>query len=200
MGSAVKKAKKVDALVAEGKNKALELQGEVDKAQKDARAAAADAVKVRGALNDAEEAVDAAKKENRALAAEVASLKENMSEGGRSNAEVDKIQRKLGLENEELQLALGEAEGALQQEESKLLKLQLENANLKASTDKRYAEKENELDASRKNQQRQLASLQATIDAELKLKADMLKEKSVGDNKLIDLETALDAATKGTGD
>merc|ERR1712183_1054073 len=71
---------------------------------------------------------------------------------------------------------------------------------LKASSDKKYADKENELDASRKNQQRQLASLQATIDAELKLKADMLKEKSVGDNKLIDLETALDAATKGTGD
>merc|ERR1712142_612900 len=72
--------------------------------------------------------------------------------------------------------------------------------SLKASSDKKYADKENELDASRKNQQRQLASLQATIDAELKAKADMLKEKSVGDNKLIDLETALDAATKGTGD
>merc|ERR1711962_436 len=82
----------------------------------------------------------------------------------------------------------------------KLLKLQLENANLKASTDKRYAEKENELDASCKNQQRQLAALQATIDAELKLKADMLKERSVVENTIIDLEAALDGATKNTGD
>merc|ERR1712183_533283 len=192
--------KKVDELVAEGKKKAVDLQGEVEKAQKDARAAGAETVKIRGTLGDTEEALDAAKKENRALAAEVASLKENLSEGGRSNAEVDKIQRKLGMENEELLLALGEAEGALQQEEAKVLKLQLDFVALKASSDKKYADKENELDASRKNQQRQLASLQATIDAELKLKADMLKEKSVGDNKLIDLETALDAATKGTGD
>merc|ERR1712183_632148 len=198
--SADKKAKKVDELVAEGKKKAVDLQGEVEKAQKDARAAVADTLKIRGTLGDTEEALDAAKKENRALAAEIGSLKENLSEGGRSNAEVDKIQRKLGMENEELLLALGEAEGALQQEEAKVLKLQLENVALKASTDKRYADKENELDASRKNQQRQLAALQATIDAELKVKADMLKEKSVGDNKLIDLETALDAATKGTGD
>merc|ERR1712142_1154252 len=186
--SADKKAKKVDELVAEGKKKDLDLQGEVEKAQKDARAAGAETVKIRGTLGDTEEALDAAKKENRALAAEVASLKENLSEGGRSNAEVDKIQRKLGMENEELLLALGEAEGALQQEEAKVLKLQLDFVALKASSDKKYADKENELDASRKNQQRQPASLQATIDAELKLKADMLKEKSVGDNKLIDLE------------
>merc|ERR1712180_323557 len=69
--------------------------------------------------------------------------------------------------------ALGEAEGALQQEEAKLIKLQLEHAALKSSSDKRYADKENELDSARKNQQRQIQALQATIDAELKLKADM---------------------------
>merc|ERR1712142_111195 len=61
--SADKKAKKVDELVAEGKKKALDLQGEVEKAQKDARAAGAETVKIRGTLGDTEEALDAAKKE-----------------------------------------------------------------------------------------------------------------------------------------
>jgi len=200
VASADKKAKKFDGLVAEAKAKAADLQGEVDKAQKDARAAAADVVKIRGALADTEADVDATKKENRALAAEVASLKESMSDGGRSNAEVEKIQRKLGMENEELVLALGEAEGALQQEEAKLLKLQMEHAALKSSSDKRYADKENELDASRKNQQRQIQALQATIDAELKLKADMQKERGNVENTILDLEAALDGATKNTGD
>jgi len=200
VSSADKKAKKIDGQIAEWKQKTVDLQGEVDKAQKEARAAAADAVKIRGSLAESEETVDAAKKENRALAAEVASLKEILSDGGRSNAEVEKIQRKLGLENEELQLALGEAEGALQQEEAKLLKLQMEHAALKQTSDKRYADKENELDTSRKNQQRQLQALQSTIDAEIKLKAEMLKEKSTVEAAIIDLEAALDAATKGTGD
>merc|ERR1712168_278030 len=52
--SADKKAKKVDELVAEGKKKALDLQGEVEKAQKDARAAGAETVKIRGTLGDTE--------------------------------------------------------------------------------------------------------------------------------------------------
>merc|ERR1712119_269883 len=195
-----KKQKKVDAQINEWKQKCNDLQGEVDKSQKDARVASSEVLKIRANFQDLEEKYDGVKKENRALAAEVQSMNEQLSDGGRSSVEVEKLQRKLGLENEELQLALGEAEGALQQEEAKLLKLQLENANLKASTDKRYAEKENELDAPRKNQQRQLAALQATIDAELKLKADMLKERSVVENTIIDLESALDAATKGTGD
>ena len=102
------------------------------------------------------------------MAAELQSMNEQLSDGGRSNVEVEKLQRKLGLENEELQLALEEAEGALEQEEAKLLKLQLEYTQLKQSSDRKLADKEDELDTSRKNHQRQLEALQATIDAELR--------------------------------
>merc|ERR1719402_2012012 len=118
-------------------------------------------------------------------------MNEQMSDGGRSSVEVEKLQRKLGLENEELQLALEEAEGALEQEEAKLLKLQLEYTQLKQSSDRKYADKEDELDTSRKNHQRQLEALQATIDAEL---------RTTSENHIIELENSLDAATKNTTD
>merc|ERR1712142_736010 len=154
----------------------------------------------RANFQDLEEKYDGVKKENRALAAEVQSMNEQLSDGGRSSVEVEKLQRKLGLENEELQLALEEAEGALEQEEAKLLKLQLEYTQLKQSSDRKYADKEDELDTSRKNHQRQLEALQATIDAELRTKSDMQRDRKTYENHIIELENSLDSATKNTTD
>ena len=56
--------------------------------------------------------------------------------------------------------ALEEAEGALAQEEAKFLKLQLEHAAFKSSTEKKAGEKDEELETTRKNHQKQLAALQ----------------------------------------
>lgn len=80
------------------------------------------------------------------------------------------MRRKLSLENEELQMVLEETEGALELEESKLLKLQLEFAQLKQSTDRRLAEKDEEVETSRKNHHRQLESLQVLVEAESRAK------------------------------
>jgi myosin heavy subunit len=195
-----KKQKKVDAQINEWKQKCADLQGEVDKAQKDARVASSEVLKIRANFQDLEEKYDGVKKENRALAAEVQSMNEQLSDGGRSSVEVEKLQRKLGLENEELQLALEEAEGALEQEEAKLLKLQLEYTQLKQSSDRKFADKEDELDTSRKNHQRQLEALQATIDAELRTKSDMQRDRKTYENHIIELENSLDSATKNTTD
>merc|ERR1712013_817812 len=56
------------------------------------------------------------------------------------------LQRKLGAENEELSASLEEAEAALAQEEGKNLKLTLEYAALKAATEKKASEKDEELE------------------------------------------------------
>merc|ERR1712121_237223 len=84
--------------------------------------------------------------------------------------------------------------------EGKLLKLQLEYTQLKQSSDRRYADKEDELDTSRKNHQRQLEALQATIDAELRTKSDMQRDRKTYENHIIELENSLDSATKNTTD
>ena len=102
------------------------------------------------------------------------------------------------MENEELQLALDEAEAALEQEESKLLKIQLEYSQLKQSSDRKYAEKEEELENSRKNHHRQLDSLQSVIDNEMRTKAELLKNRKKIESDLIDLESQLDITTRNS--
>jgi len=195
-----KKQKKVDAQINEWKMKCSELQNEIDAAQKNARVASSEVLKGRAAFQDLEEKFDGVKKENRALAAEIQSMNEQMSDGGKSSVEVEKLQRKLGLENEELQLALEEAECALEQEEAKLLKLQLEFTQLKQSSDRKIADKEDEIESSRKNHSRQLEALQATIDQELRTKGDMQRDRKTYESHIIELENSLDAATRNTSD
>merc|ERR1712002_73958 len=184
----------------EWKLKADEIQGELDKSQKDCRNAATENVKVRTALEDATEKYESIRKENKALVAELASITDQLSEGGKSSVEVEKLRRKLGLENEELQAALEEAEAALEQEEGKLLKIQLEFAQLKQSTDRKLAEKDEEGETTRKNHHRQLESLQATIDAELRAKGELLKSRKKYETDILELEGQLYSATRGTGE
>merc|ERR1712200_348933 len=62
--------------------------------------------------------------------------------------------RRLEQEKEELQAALEEAEGALEQEENKVLRSQLELSQGRQEIDRRVAEKEEEVNNTRKNRQR----------------------------------------------
>jgi len=195
-----KKQKKVEATIKEWAAKAEELKGQVEAAEKQARGSAAEVVKARANAADLEESLDAAKKDNRALAAEVKSIGEQLSGGGKSNVEVEKLQRKLGAENEELTAALEEAEGALQQEEAKLLKLTLEHAALKNATEKKAAEKDEELDGARKNHQRALGAMQATIDSSVKTNADLTRDKKLLEGAIIELENAVEAGGRNVAD
>merc|ERR1712002_1306930 len=140
------------------------------------------------------------KKENKALAAELGSVNEQLSEGGKSSVELEKLRRKLTTENEELTLALEEAEGALEQEEAKFLKVQLELTQLKQSSDRKIAEKEEEAEASRKNHQRQLESLQATIEAELRSKGELQKNRKKFESDILELEGQLESASRISGE
>merc|ERR1712042_305737 len=168
--------------------KAEELKGQVEVAEKNARNSAAEVVKARANAADLEESLDASKKEARSLAAEVKSIGEQLSGGGKSSVEVENLQRKLGAENEELSGALEDAEAALGTSEAALLKLQLEHVALKQATDRAAAAKDEELETSRKNHQRALAALQGTIDAEVKTKADLVRDKKALEGSIIELE------------
>ena len=134
------------------------------------------------------------------ISAELQSVSEQLTEGGKNSLEVEKLRRKLGLENEELQAALEEAEAALEQEESKLLKVQLELTQFKQSTERKLNEKDEEVEALRKNHARQLEALQNTIDAEQKAKSESQKERKKQDADIADLEARLDVAERSSGD
>merc|ERR1719402_1808445 len=104
------------------------------------------------------------------------------------------------LEKEELQAALEEAESALEQEENKVLRGQLELGQVRQEIDRRIAEKEEEFDNTRKTHSRAIESMQASLEAESKGKADALRAKKKLEADINELEIALDHSNKSNSD
>merc|ERR1712183_1092005 len=100
--------------------------------------------------------------------------------------EMSKARKKAQLETEELRAALEEAEGALELEESRVLRLQLELTQVK----------DEEFDSTRKNYARSLESLQASLDIEMKARADAVRSKKKFEGQLNDIELQLEHANK----
>merc|ERR1712055_980676 len=85
-------------------------------------------------------------------------------------------------------------------EENKVLRGQLELSQVKQEIDKRIHEKEEEFDATRKSHQRAIDSMQASLEAESKSKAEALRLKKKLEADIGELEIALDHANKANGD
>ena len=107
---------------------------------------------------------------------------DQLGEGGKSVHELDKARKRAELEKEELQAALEEAETALEQEEAKVLRAQMELSTVRQEIDRRIHEKEEEFENTRRNHARALESMQASLEAESRAKAEALKQ--VSDEKL----------------
>ena len=65
-------------------------------------------------------------------------------------------------------------EASLEAEESKVTRAQLELTQYKQEVEKRIADKDEELENMRKNHARQLESLQASLETEMKAKSDLV--------------------------
>jgi myosin heavy chain 6/7 len=123
-------------------------------------------------------------------------LLDQIGEGGRSIHEIEKARRRLEVEKDELQAALEEAESALESEENKVLRAQLELSQIRQDIDRRIQEKEEEFENTRKNHQRAMDSMQASLEAEAKGKAEALRMKKKLEADINELEIALDHANK----
>merc|ERR1711881_809888 len=146
------------------------------------------------------EQLDVVKRENKNLADEIKDLLDQLGDGGRSIHELDKQRRRLEVEKEELQAALEEAEAALEQEENKVLRAQLELGQVRQEIDRKIAEKVEEFENTRKNHLRAMDSLQASLDAEQRAKAEALRIKKKLEGDINELEIALDHANKANSE
>merc|ERR1719427_896329 len=106
----------------------------------------------------------------------------------------------LEQEKEELQAALEEAEGALEQEENKVLRSQLELSQVRQEIDRRVAEKEEEFNTTRKNHQRAMESMSASLESEQRAKSDALRVKKKLEGEINELEIGLDHANKANAE
>merc|ERR1712113_1180515 len=93
-----------------------------------------------------------------------------------------------------------EAEAALEQEENKVLRAQLELGQVRQEIDRKIQEKIEEFENTRKNHQRAMDSLQASLDAENRAKAEALRLKKKLESDINELEIALDHANKANSE
>ncbi|XP_041362744.1 myosin heavy chain, striated muscle-like isoform X1 [Gigantopelta aegis] len=192
-----KKQRSFDKTLQEWQTKCHDLQQELENAQKEARSYSAELFRVKAQYEESQDSIEALRRENKNLAEEIHDLTEQLTDGGRSIHEVEKARKRLELEKEELQAALEEAEAALEQEEAKVMRAQLEISTVRSEIDRRLAEKDEEFENTRRNHQRAMDSMQASLEAESKGKAEALRIKKKLEQDINELEIALDTSNRG---
>ncbi|KAG7316964.1 hypothetical protein KOW79_019262 [Hemibagrus wyckioides] len=195
-----KKQRTFDKMIAEWSQKCEELQLELENSQKECRSYMTEVYKLKTAYEESLDHLETVKKDNKTLSDEIRDLMEQLGEGGKSFHELQKAKKKLEVERDELQLALEEAEASLEVEEGKVVRVQLELAQVKADIDRRIHEKEEEFEITRKNHQRAVESLQASLEAEAKGRAEALRLKKKMESDLNEMEIQLDHANKNNSE
>jgi len=195
-----KRGKNFEKVVGEWKAKADDVQCELEASQSECRNFNAEGFRLKAALDETNEQLDIVRRENKNLADEIKDLLDQLGDGGRSIHELDKQRRRLEVEKEELQAALEEAEGALEAEENKVLRAQLELGQVRQEIDRRMAEKEEEFNNTRKNHQRAMESMQASLESEQRTKAECLRIKKKLEGDINELEIALDHSNKANSE
>merc|ERR1712002_129024 len=195
-----KRGRNFDKVTNEWRLKAEDLQNEIVSSQTECRNFSSELFRVKAAYEENLEQLDSVRRENKNLADEIKDLLDQLGDGGRSIHELDKQRRRLEVEKEELQAALEEAEAALEQEENKVLRAQLELGQVRQEIDRKIQEKIEEFDNTRKNHQRAMDSLQASLEAEARAKAEALRIKKKLESDINELEIALDHANKANAE
>merc|ERR1712126_373204 len=181
-------------------SKADDMMAELEACRTEGRNYSSEVYRVKAAYEEVNEQLDIVKRENKNLADEIKDLLDQLGDGGRSIHELDKQRRRLEVEKEELQAALEEAEAALEQEENKVLRAQLELGQVRQEIDRKIQEKEEEFNNTRKNHARAMDSMQASLEAESRAKAEALRIKKKLESDINELEIALDHANRANAE
>uniref|UniRef100_A0A8C9UU97 Myosin-7B n=1 Tax=Spermophilus dauricus TaxID=99837 RepID=A0A8C9UU97_SPEDA len=188
-----KKQRHLERALEERRRQEEEMQRELEAAQREARGLGTELFRLRHSHEEALEALETLKRENKNLQEEISDLTDQVSLNGKSIQELEKAKKALEGEKSELQAALEEAEGALELEETKTLRIQLELSQVKAEVDRKLAEKDEECTNLRRNHQRAVESLQASLDAETRARNEALRLKKKMEGDLNDLWLPLKA-------
>uniref|UniRef100_A0A7M4F151 Myosin heavy chain 7B n=1 Tax=Crocodylus porosus TaxID=8502 RepID=A0A7M4F151_CROPO len=191
-----KKQRNFDRIIAEWKQKYEETQAELEASQKESRSLSTELFKLKNAYEESLDNLETLKRENKNLQEEIADLTDQISMSGKTIHELEKLKKTLECEKSEIQAALEEAEGALEHEESKTLRIQLELNQVKADVDRKLAEKDEEFENLRRNHQRAMDSMQATLDAEAKARNEAIRLRKKMEGDLNEMEIQLSHANR----
>ncbi|ETE71251.1 Myosin-7, partial [Ophiophagus hannah] len=191
-----KKQRGFDRIIAEWKQKYEETQAELESSQKESRSLSTELFKLKNAYEESLENLETLKRENKNLQEEIMDLTDQISMSGKTIHELEKLKKGLETEKNDIQAALEEAEGALEHEESKTLRIQLELSQIKADVDRKLAEKDEEFENLRRNHQRAMDSMQASLDAEAKARNEAVRLRKKMEGDLNEMEIQLSHANR----
>ncbi|XP_078501044.1 myosin-7 [Lissotriton helveticus] len=191
-----KKQRNFDKVLAEWKQKYEESQMELESSQKEGRSLSTELFKLKNAYEESLEHLETFKRENKNLQEEISDLTEQLGVSGKSIHELEKLRKQLEQEKLELQSALEEAEASLEHEEGKILRAQLELHQLKADFERKLAEKDEELEQTKRNHQRVVDSLQTSLEAETRSRNEALRIKKKMEGDLNEMEIQLSQANR----
>ncbi|NWW58607.1 MYH7 protein, partial [Ifrita kowaldi] len=191
-----KKQRNFDKILAEWKQKYEETQVELEASQKESRSLSTELFKLKNAYEESLDNLETLKRENKNLQEEISDLTDQISLGGKTIHELEKVKKMLESEKSDIQAALEEAEGALEHEESKTLRIQLELNQIKAEMDRKLAEKDEEFENLRRNHQRAMESMQASLDAEARAKNEAVRLRKKMEGDLNEMEIQLNHANR----
>lgn len=154
---------------------------------------------------------------------EISDLSEQLGESGKTIHELEKVRKQLEQEKAEIQAALEEAEvrawpqkkktnwkkcnddisnlilflqGSLEHEEGKILRAQLEFNQIKADIERKLTEKDEEMEQSKRNQQRTIDTLQSALESETRSRNEALRIKKKMEGDLNEMEIQLSQANR----
>ncbi|XP_071348037.1 myosin-7-like isoform X2 [Trachinotus anak] len=191
-----KKQRNFDKVLSEWKQKYEECQCELESSQKEARSLSTELFKLKNSYEESLEHLETLKRENKNLQEEISDLTEQLGEGGKTIHELEKVRKQLEQEKSEIHSALEEAECSLEHEEGKILRAQLEFNQVKADMERKIAEKDEEMEQSRRNLQRTIETLQGSLEAETRSRNEALRLKKKMEGDLNEMEIQLSQANR----
>ncbi|GCC28042.1 hypothetical protein chiPu_0006468 [Chiloscyllium punctatum] len=191
-----KKQRNFDKILADWKQKYEECQSELEASQKESRSLSTELFKMKNAYEESLDQLETLKRENKNLQQEISDLTEQLGESGKALHEMEKAKKQVETEKSEIQTALEEAEASLEHEESKFMRIQLELNQIKSEIDRKIAEKDEEIDQIKRNNQRIVDTLQTSLEAEIRSRNDALRLKKKMEGDLNEMEIQLSHANR----
>ncbi|XP_014221217.1 paramyosin, long form [Trichogramma pretiosum] len=165
--------------------------------QRDLRNKVQELQRTNAELDKTRELKDQLVRENKKLGDDLGDAKNQLADMNRRLHELELELRRLENEREELAAAYKEAEAGRKIEEQRSQRLSAELSQLRHETERRLAEKDEEIEAIRKQTSIEIEQLNARVaEAEIKLKTEVQRVKKKLQIQITELELSLDVANK----
>lgn len=168
-----------------------------DQSQRDLRNKQTEIQRLTHELDKTREQKDALSRENKKLSDDLHDARNQLADANRRLHELEIECRRLENEREELTAAYKEAEAGRKAEEQRAQRLTAELGQYRHEVERRLQEKDEEIDAIRKQTSIEIEQLSArVVEAETKLKTEVTRIKKKLQIQITELELSLDVANK----